>query len=829
MYSTVKMYVLSLWCVLLVGSFCLLGCGGGPGALKELTGPDAGGQVKVEAQIEMAQEPGQEPQNTELPTKEEAASPTEPTELPTQERSTQEGIVADGSSIETHQEEPECSDSKPCLSGRICRAGQCFPCKQDSECEANEICESGSCQKEQCNAKEPCTEGKVCRDGRCIACKQDGDCGSDEICESGVCQKEQCNDKEPCADGRLCTKRRCLDCKDDASCQSGQICDGGRCLKGCRSDKGCTQAQKCNTLSKTCVSCLQDSHCSGGKLCKQEKCVACQDDKECAQGTICSRGSCIKGNCHKSADCATAGQVCRNHTCGKCLKDSECSTDQICASGTCRAGCRHKADCKGSQVCDTKAFVCVGCVSTQDCGTGLLCKNRRCSGCAKDSECGKGNLCVNARCRVGNCRSVSHCSSGQVCRSYMCGKCQKDSECGKGKLCISGVCRVGDCRTTSNCTSGLLCKQYKCSSCRSSGECGKVTCKDSKQDCLQIMPGCVKGRCSSRTHRIPQHYCNAKTGRCVRRCRDNRDCRATKCSGGGRTTCTQILDACVNGRCTQTTRKISKANCVSSRFCVFQKTFCRESYEGAQLTTAIYPSESLSALPKKFKLQKTIYGAKKNGVMMFFTSDSPQTVCHVVFKGVSPSNLNDLMSAASSGNSLLCKTSSGKTIGHCGLGFYSQFEHMRRQGIIKYIQSWTLFNRCPGGLRIYGHSMGGAHASLLASELNITSSSFYSKGFMRVYTYGAPRLYRIKDGDKFHKLISLVRWTNDGDPVPSVPLATPILGFKHFGSAYEIKQKSSTSYSFTSKSQDFAPVANFIKGFTLHKYTTYRDRLKYCK
>ena len=114
-------------------------------------------------------------------------------------------------------------------------------------------------------------------------------------------------------------------------------------------------------------------------------------------------------------------------------------------------------------------------------------------------------------------------------------------------------------------------------------------------------------------------------------CRSAKDCGKPACASS----CQQTIPTCVRGKCGVTKRIVKNAVCEKAAgFCRYKQNICAESYEGILLSTAIYPSEPLSALPSKFKLLKTLQGVGNNGTMMVFASNSPQTICHVVFKGV---------------------------------------------------------------------------------------------------------------------------------------------------------------------------------------------------
>lgn len=309
------------------------------------------------------------------------------------------------------------------------------------------------------------------------------------------------------------------------------------------------------------------------------------------------------------------------------------------------------------------------------------------------------------------------------------------------------------------------------------------------------------------------------------RCRDQKDCTAPSCQNVG-TSCKQSLATCEQGICKALSRTVANAQCASPEgFCRFVQDICAESYEGAQLSSAIYPSESIAALPAKFKQQKTIQGSSRDGTMMFFTSDDPHTVCHAVFKGVSPQSIKDLVAALSSAKSEDCKTATNQNLGKCGSGFYTQYVALRNAGAVSYVRSWVESWNCPGGLRMYGHSMGGSQAALLATELFTTDAKTYNRSLMRLYTYGAPRLYTTTPANQYHSSISAIRWVNDGDAVPTTPPSS--LNFRHFGSTYQI-ERNNGKVTFSKEGQDYSPTPDLFNLDDAHKYGTYTSRLKNC-
>lgn len=353
------------------------------------------------------------------------------------------------------------------------------------------------------------------------------------------------------------------------------------------------------------------------------------------------------------------------------------------------------------------------------------------------------------------------------------------------------------------------------------------SCKNKGSDCLQTTTTCKQGSCTTKTTTKKQSVCDVKSGLCKLRCSKHVDCGKPTCSNSSSTTCQQTLPQCIAGRCANSIqRKVSGAACErTSGFCRYKVNRCQESQDGAKLCTAIYPSEPLSAAPSTYKLIKQYTGTGKNGVMFFYTSRGTHTLCHYVFKGVSPKKIQDLIASLTSAKRTNCSTSGGRGMGSCGVGFYDQYNDLRKSktvsDLLTRVNNWG----CPGGIRIYGHSMGGALASLLAVELYLTNATLFNTTNMRVYTYGTPRVFFKSAADNHQGKVNVLRWVHDGDPVPSVPPTA--LDFKHFGDAYEVK-RSNGKLKYKKEGQNYSPSISILNPTDSHKYTTYDQKLKDC-
>jgi len=91
-------------------------------------------------------------------------------------------------------------------------------------------------------------------------------------------------------------------------------------------------------------------------------------------------------------------------------------------------------------------------------------------------------------------------------------------------------------------------------------------------------------------------------------------------------------------------------------------------------------------------------------------------------------------------------------------------------------------NKCGRHVLIVGHSLGGAVAQAMASELSLCNPHFK----IAVVTYGQPRLYSAASA-KSKWSYEHWRVVNQGDPVPTLPPCE--LGFSHHGKAFHFETK----------------------------------------
>mmetsp|Transcript_10422 Transcript_10422/g.28374 ORF Transcript_10422/g.28374 Transcript_10422/m.28374 type:complete len:177 (+) Transcript_10422:2-532(+) len=140
---------------------------------------------------------------------------------------------------------------------------------------------------------------------------------------------------------------------------------------------------------------------------------------------------------------------------------------------------------------------------------------------------------------------------------------------------------------------------------------------------------------------------------------------------------------------------------------------------------------------------------------------------------------------------------------------------------------------CANGLRITGHSLGGALASVAAADFQTLSdngqlvgkggqagSLLLSPANFRTYTFGEPRSLLWYSADWFNARAAKVRWLNWGDPIASGP--PPKFGFKHWGRAYEIENGGlfDTENFFKHVPQNYGTSGFWPQNHRLDPYTT---------
>ncbi len=260
------------------------------------------------------------------------------------------------------------------------------------------------------------------------------------------------------------------------------------------------------------------------------------------------------------------------------------------------------------------------------------------------------------------------------------------------------------------------------------------------------------------------------------------------------------------------------ASCAPGAF--LDPDWCRAAQIAVDVAWAAYGHKSY--LPAGFQVLKTYRDATQGGFAMISGAGSTQTrVCYVAFRGTD--SYTDAQKDLQSMVTRPCKTEQGKAFGACGDGFYDQYNALRQLGLVRYLTQEVAAGAC-WRLRIYGHSLGGGLASLLAAELQTVDPSQYSKQFMEVVTLGEPRPFDTSTADTFHRQVAKTRWMNWDDCIPTMPMT--VMGFRHFGVARYIDYSSFwNKWSFDVQRQDFSP---FWYSCGYHEIAAYNDRLQNC-
>jgi len=269
---------------------------------------------------------------------------------------------------------------------------------------------------------------------------------------------------------------------------------------------------------------------------------------------------------------------------------------------------------------------------------------------------------------------------------------------------------------------------------------------------------------------------------------------------------------------------------------LFQNT-CTESYLADSVAHAIYYSGAslLSSLRgAKFQFSKVWNHGGERAHLVFRWHKGAQ-VCHYGFRGVATKSMvtwfNTFKGMGSAKN---CTTLQGKSMGSCINQGFDRYVKMR-VAILNDLIPRVQKGGCQGGLILSGHSMGGVLATLTAAELYTKNPKLFTKNYMRVFTYGSPRIFKRTDALKWANRIHVTRWIYKGaknvDPVIAYPRFSH--GFSHVGHSYIAQELKApflpvTLRKFTSAGTGDFPVMTL--GLTdLHKSTRYVKALQHCK
>jgi len=229
---------------------------------------------------------------------------------------------------------------------------------QKAECDYDTYCTPYRCSTEgtctsPCASNDECVSGFVCRYGDCVEgkegtkCAVDADCASDLVCNVGY-RPTQC--KPLSWEGQPCER--------DAECQTGLSCNAGFNPLACRAPQAiggpCALATDCQEGLR-CVPWGSTSVCWRGT--DGDPCFdAClDDDYACRPGTMCQAPFVCNG--------VYAPAVCkeRGHWGQPCLVDQNCTDGLVCNAATVPPECRdsgmHGDACAEDRDCYS-AYVC---------------------------------------------------------------------------------------------------------------------------------------------------------------------------------------------------------------------------------------------------------------------------------------------------------------------------------------------------------------------------------------------------------------------------------------------------------------------------------------
>jgi len=222
-------------------------------------------------------------------------------------------------------------------------------------------------------------------------------------------------------------------------------------------------------------------------------------------------------------------------------------------------------------------------------------------------------------------------------------------------------------------------------------------------------------------------------------------------------------------------------------------------------------------------------------------SDAPKRKAVIVgFPGTEGQG-NDLWRDIQAKDSKLWKKVDNKEW-NVATGFLTRYqEHMTERDfgakMLEYVKQ-----KKPEYIYIFGHSLGGAVASIAAAD--IVTSKNYNGYKVVLITFGQPRAFKqscasevndfFKKGNKFGH--EAWRFANYGDGVPSLPPSS--FGFEHIGRPFYINKPVGGKWTLQEQAQDFTPYNiiglsfNFkdstsgLGSVSTHLMTEYRDRLQ---
>ena len=168
-------------------------------------------------------------------------------------------------------------------------------------------------------------------------------------------------------------------------------------------------------------------------------------------------------------------------------------------------------------------------------------------------------------------------------------------------------------------------------------------------------------------------------------------------------------------------------------------------------------------------------------------------------------------------------SSCGDVDGKCGHGFYNAYQDIEDSGLVDDLIKLVNNGVCEE-VQLTGHSLGGALADILSAHLYEYDPDTFNKDFMRVETFGQPRVFNSPAASKYHDAVRKTRWMRWGDTVTGLPE----ISFFHSGTGRLIDKTwswNSLSYewSFHTTSQDAAALGVWPSNHLSNIYETGLD------
>ncbi len=356
-----------------------------------------------------------------------------------------------------------------------------------------------------------------------------------------------------------CIKSPENQCKTNLKCKTNGDCGKPTCLSNSIIGNSCIQitpickSGQCSAEKKT----YPNSRCDK----KLGRCVKVTPPK-CKTDADCGKPTCKAFSGGFVQVCLQKLPKCNNGICATATKNY---TNYICQSnGLCQP--------KTTKACwpqDTKLYTCPNGKKVPWC----TCKGRgpcipvcrlqgtrsegwydSCSGTRLKWGCNK--CTTKPKClHIGSKSEGWYDCHGNLIKYTMCGKPQGSWSCIKSP--------------ENQCKTSLRCKK--------NDDCGKPTCTTNPlvaNSCIQMIPLCKSNLCSVSKKSYSNSRCDKKTGRCTKiippKCKTDADCGKPTCkvfSGGFAQICLQKLPKCNNGVCSTATKNYTNYTCQSNGLC----------------------------------------------------------------------------------------------------------------------------------------------------------------------------------------------------------------------------------------------------------------------